>query len=240
MNLPHCYRNYILKLSILVKSRLLIICLSFAIVFDVSAQSARSIAGVYQTGWGTFTIAVNDGNILTGYYDYLDQFDPKLHTFLTQMSFSIYGHSTDGKTYYISVTPDEEPKESFKGKMVFSNSGLEITLPESANVSARFDITGKDHNNVFPLVDAKPYLAIMDVKGDPRIKTNKAMLFDYDGQHFVAKKAFLLPGDVVYVVRSINNYVQIIYKNWNAGTIRQYWISKDSIEPIQAEENQIK
>jgi hypothetical protein len=184
-----------------------------------NSQAITSSSGVYSSlGNGDITIAVN-GGVLTGAYEYYDNWDDQFKEYRDINVFYIYGSSSDGVNYKINtIWPGD--KEGILGTVSFiGNKKIKIILNSQPLGYASFDFHGNTTKNIFSLKASSMGTEVR------LIKQAKAPLYNYDGKTFIKRKGYLVKSNIVMLLSTNNGYSKILYHSPPTGKTAVYWLS---------------
>ncbi|QEC76509.1 hypothetical protein [Mucilaginibacter ginsenosidivorax] len=176
-------------------------------------------AGVYSSrGNGDITININ-GGVLTGVYEYYDNWDDQFKEYRNINVFYIYGTSSDGVNYKINtIWPGDS--EGISGILSFTgNKKIKIILNSQPLGYASFDFTANTVKNIFSLK------ASSTATGIRLIKPAKAPLYNYDGKAFIKRNGYLIKGNIVTLLSTNNEFAQISYHSPTTDKNAIYWLN---------------
>jgi len=191
---------------------------------DTNAQVVLNKSGVYSSvDRGQITISINNG-VLTGVYEYYDKWNENYKEYMDINIVYIYGYNSNGLNYKItSISPGNN--EIINGVCDFTNDykTLRIVLKDQPPGYASFDFTKDTKDNLFSLKSSNKFSGVRIVK------SKKTALYDYDGQTFIKRKAYLVKGDIVTLLDSLKEYSKISYHSFSTDKTNMYWINHEDL-----------
>ncbi|WP_295713604.1 hypothetical protein [Mucilaginibacter sp.] len=191
----------------------------------LAQHTLSKLNGEYSSNFGKFTIVV-DNNVVTGWYEYYEQYDKQVKGYQRENVFFLKGKVTDGKAFDIITTNPSFPNDIVKGKLSFLGGKMKIVLDGTPALDAGFDIDHESEKSYFPFVKPNKYTLLTF------IKSPKAHLYNLKDRHFTARKGYLVKDEFVRVIEKKSGFSKVLYEPVPEDKIFTYWVSdNDLLDP---------